>query len=384
MTTTAPLRPPVAAARPPAPIGGGAARTARWLALGWVVGLGACAAPPGPETNPPAEEPTGHSVGEGVAADRIAAALLAVPDDGLPGLERSIHLRAADPAVTGGAPLYTEAAETPRPAASSIKTAYLVELFAARAEALDEPLPGAEAVVGDAEHPAVAHFDAETRAEIREHLATATARTVGRHMIRGDGVSNAVYNAAANLTTAFLGGPRALTRAVHERHPDFSGIESRRYMLAARDVTGDNEATAASLAAVLAAIATGTTPEVGEETHEALREVLLLPEPAEEAGDDREDLADDSELHYFKGGSLNSDPITRVLSGYFRRPGDPAGRALVYVFMGELPGPGDSDRAETGTRLRDYLEALRAAALPPARAFLRSAAPDGPPPEGQR
>lgn len=337
-------------------------------------GLAGCGAPPGPETTDPAAAPGVAAAAEGVAAvrERIAAALETVSADDLPGLERSLYLRAADPGLAGGAPLYTEAAEAPRPAASSIKTAYLVELFAARAETLDEPLPGAEGIVGDPQHPAVAHFDAETRAEIREHLAEATARTVGRHLVRGDGVSNAVYNAAANLATAFLGGPRALTGRIHERHPDFSGIESRRYMLAARDVTGDNEATAASLAAVLAQVAAGTVPGVGEATHEALREILFLEEEEDEEEETDEEGGGGARRHYFKGGSLNSDPITRVLSGYTRRPGDPPGRALVYVFMAELPGPGDREPAAAGDRLRDYLEALRAAALPPARAWLRS------------
>ncbi len=336
-----------------------------------LAGLTGCGAPPGPETTDPAAAPGVAAAAESVAAarERIAVALGTVPADDLPGLERSLHLRAADPGLAGGAPLYTEAAEAPRPAASSIKTAYLVELFAARAGTLDEPLPGAEGIVGDPQHPAVAHFDAETRAEIREHLAEATARTVGRHMVRGDGVSNAVYNAAANLTTAFLGGPRALTGRIRERHPDFSGIESRRYMLAAREVTGDNEATAASLAAVLAQIAAGTVPGVGEATREALREILFLEEEEETTGAGSGGVR----RHYFKGGSLNSDPITRVLSGYTRRPGDPPGQALVYVFMAELPGPGDREPAAAGDRLRDYLEALRAAALPPARAWLRSA-----------
>lgn len=348
-------------------------------AFGLAALLAGCGAPPGPETAEPAKGIAGAAGRVAGATERIAAALATVPADGLPGLERSIHLRAAGLGLAGGAPLYTEAAEAPRPAASSIKTAYLVELFAARAEALDEPLPAAEGIVGDPEHPAVAHFDAGTRAEIREHLAGATARTVGRHLIRGDGVSNAVYNAAANLATAFLGGPRALTGRIHERHPDFSGIEARRYMLAAREVTGDNEATAASLAGVLAAIATGTLPGVGADTHEALREILFLEEEGGETTDEERDGGD--RLHYFKGGSLNSDPITRVLSGYTRRPGDPPGSALVYVFMAELPGPGDSEPAAAGTRLRDYLEALRAAALPPARAWLRSAAAGDPAPE---
>ena len=46
-------------------------------------------------------------------------------------------------------------------------------------------------------------------------------------MIRGTGVSNPVYNAAANLVTAFLGGPPELTARIQARHPDY-----RRHRLA--------------------------------------------------------------------------------------------------------------------------------------------------------
>ena len=291
------------------------------------------------------------------ASARIAGALAAVPADALTDLGLSVWIGPAD-----GDALYEESAGAPRPAASSIKAAYLVEFFADRAETLDEPVPGAAQVVGDPEHPAITHFDPETQAEIREHLATTNARTVGHHMIRGTGVSNAVYNAAANLVTAFLGGPPELTGRIHNRHPDFAGIASRRYMLAARDVTGDNEATAASLAAVLAAIARGDVPGLSPETHDAMRDILFLEE--NELG-----------RHFYKGGSLNSNPITRVLSGYWESPGEPAGRQLVYVFMAEIPGPesvapGDLEAGEAGRRLQEHLEALRAAALPVARGWL--------------
>ena len=297
------------------------------------------------------------------AADAsIAEALAAVADDEFSALGRSLWIGTADPRFGGGGPLYREFDETPRPAASSIKTAYLVEFFSDRAAELGEPVPGAAALIGDPSHPAVAHFDSETQAEIREHLEAADAETVGRHMIRGTGVSNPVYNAAANLVTAFLGGPSGLTRRIHTRHPDFGGIESRRYMLAARDVTGDNEVTAASLAAVLAAIARADVPGVSGEIHEAMRRVLFLEKT-------------DHGRHFYKGGSLNSSPITRVLSGFFESPDDPPGRQLVYVFLGELPSPesvapGDLEPGEAGARLEDYLHALREAALPAARRWL--------------
>ena len=146
------------------------------------------------------------------ASEPIAAALAAVPADGFTGLGRSIWIGTADLGLHDGEPLYDESADVPRPAASSIKTAYLVEFFSDRASYARRTRPGtrwtswAIRII-----PAIVHFDADTQAEIREHLETATARTVGRHMIRGTGVSNPVYNAAANLVTAFLGGPPELT-----------------------------------------------------------------------------------------------------------------------------------------------------------------------------
>ena len=291
------------------------------LAAGFVctaIWANGCAGPPA--TPPAAPE------------EQIAAALGSVSASDFTDLGRSIWIGTAD-----GATLYEESPDTPRPAASSIKAAYLVEFFSDRADALDEPVPDALDVVGNPDHPAIVHFDADTQAEIQEHLETATARTVGRHMIRGTGVSNPVYNAAANLVTAFLGGPPGLTARI---------------------------ATAGSLAAVLAAVARGDVPGLSAETHEAMRDILFL----EDTEDGR---------HFYKGGSLNSNPITRVLSGYYAAPGEPTGRELVYAFMAEVPGPasvapGDLEPGDAGRRLQDHLEALREAALPAARQWLIS------------
>lgn len=318
------------------------------LAAGFVctaIWASGCAGPPA--TPPAAPE------------EQIGAAVESVSAADFTDIGRSIWIGTAD-----GEALYEESPDTPRPAASSIKTAYLVEFFSDRADALDEPVPDAVDVVGNPEHPAIVHFDADTQAEIKEHLETADARTVGRHMIRGTGVSNPVYNAAANLVTAFLGGPPELTARIQARHPDYAGIDSRRYMLAARDVTGDNTATAGSLAAVLAAIARSDVPGVSPETHAAIRDILFL----EDTEDGR---------HFYKGGSLNSSPITRVLSGYYAAPAEPAGRELVYAFMAEVPGPesvapGDLEPGDAGRRLQDHLEALREAALPASRQWLIS------------
>ena len=137
------------------------------------------------------------------------------------------------------------------PTASAIKTAYLVELFTAHSTHLDEPLTGLAEVLGDDDHPALAPFNPATRAEIRRELAGASARRVGEVMMGKLHASNAVYNAAANVTTAVLGGPVNLTSKIHARDQEFAPIEVRRYMLAPRDRPGDNEASASALAAVL-------------------------------------------------------------------------------------------------------------------------------------
>ena len=171
-------------------------------------------------------------------------------------------------------------------------------------------------------------------------------------MIRGTGVSNAVYNAAANVTTAVLGGPEKLTMLMRERDPAFAGLVSRRYMLAARDVTGDNEATAASLAAALQRIAAHEVRGVDQPTVDAMRAILHVPE-----GDGPDGR------HYFKSGSLDSDPLTRIRSGFWDGP---AG-TLVYVVMVEQPTPGGLARDAAGERLAEVSAAVAEAVLTAAR-----------------
>ena len=74
---------------------------------------------------------------------RIAAAIESVSAADFTDLGLSVWIGPAD-----GDALYEESAGVPRPAASSIKTAYLVEFFSDRAETLDEAVPGAAQVVG--------------------------------------------------------------------------------------------------------------------------------------------------------------------------------------------------------------------------------------------
>jgi hypothetical protein len=92
-----------------------------------------------------------------------------------------------------GEPLYQLAADHAMPAASVVKTAVLIELFAAHAGHLDEPLgSAADAIVADDNHPAMAPFAAAQRAEIRSGLTGATVRTVGAIVMGSRKASNAI------------------------------------------------------------------------------------------------------------------------------------------------------------------------------------------------
>jgi hypothetical protein len=224
-----------------------------------------------------------------------------------------------------------------RPAASSVKTAYLVELFAAHAGHLDEPLPGMSEILSDPTHPAIVHFDGETQEEIRRDHAGATVRRVGEMMIRGTDVSNAVYNAAANVTTATLGGPEGITERVHGRAPDLRGVAIRRHMLADRNATGDNEVTAEFLARVFQRIMRGDFPGCDDETLDAIRDVMHV-DPHPDYGD-----------HFFKSGSLNTDPLARIRSGAVGEDG----RVIVYAVMTTQPDPAGRERQEAGDRLHE-------------------------------
>jgi len=232
--------------------------------------------------------------------------------------------------------------ETPMPTASAIKAAYLVELFDARDGALDAPLPGADAVLADAAHPAVAHFSAAQRAAAQTDLGGASTRRIGEAMIRGNGVSNATYNIAANLATAFAGGPNGLDAALHDRGGSWCDLRVRRYMLADRTANGDNEATAHAMAAVFGDLAQGTVPGLSANAHDACRAILARGPDA--AGRQR----------FRKDGALDSLPITRVEAGWLEVP---AG-AFVHVVMLAQDGIAAADRTAAGGRLQTAAEAI--------------------------
>jgi hypothetical protein len=166
-------------------------------------------------------------------------------------------------------------------------------------------------------------------------------------MIHGPGVSNAIYNAAANVTTAVLGGPERVTVRIKARDPAFDGFAVRRYMMADRKENGDNEACAAMLAAVMQRIASGQLRGVKPETLDAIREALYL------------DTDERFGKHYFKSGSLSSDPAVQILSGYYNRDG----RNLVYIIMLTQRDRGDTTPEKTSEHLKDTANKLRQALL---------------------
>ncbi len=238
-------------------------------------------------------------------------------------------------------------ADQPAATASAIKTFYLVELFASYREALDKPLPGADAVLEDDGHPAISHFSPEQRAEIRRALRGASVRRIAGVMMGSAAASNAVYNAAANITTAVLGGPDMLTKRIRERDPAFAGVTVRRYML--RDIgsgAARNDAPAAALAVLYQRLATRVLRGVDNETMQAIRDAIIKAD------------IDSVGTHYSKGGSLPVDPTTEVRAGWLETARGP----LIYVVMARLAERNEPSSQRRLSRAADALTSLLAEA----------------------
>lgn len=241
-----------------------------------------------------------------------------------------------------GIPALTWHAGRAMPAASAIKVGHLIEVCAARAAVWTEPLPETIAVLGDPAHPAVAHFSPAQRATARRLLGERSTLGLCEAMISGRDVDNATYNLAANLVTAHLGGPAALTRRLHARDPRFAGLQVRRYMLADRRAHGDNEVTAEALAAVHAGLALGRIPGLDPATVAACRGVLA--EGRDAAG----------RAVFRKDGALDSAPATRTRAGW--REG-PEGTRVFVILLSDTGGGAATGRRleETGRRLEELL-----------------------------
>jgi hypothetical protein len=218
-------------------------------------------------------------------------------------------------------PFYEWNSTQARPAASAIKTFHLIELFDAFAGKLEEPLPGAESILGNPNHPAMVVFERRFHDEIRRALGRASVRQVGMVMMQGKTLEGRVvepyvYNAAANLVTAVLGGPEALTARIHKRDPAFGAVQVRRYMVANRD-QGDNDAPATALAALYGRLATRKLQGIDARTMEAIYEPLL------------QQRFSPTSAVFFKDGGLPISPITSVHAGWWEQPTGP----VVYVVM---------------------------------------------------
>ncbi len=214
---------------------------------------------------------------------------------------------------------YQHNANRVRPAASAIKTAILIEFLSAQIDSLDNPFDALDAILDNPKSPAIRHFDAEQKADVQKELRGLTVRQLAEAMIHKEHIeTNAAYNAAANVIIEYLGGPKALTERVRQRFPAAPGLQIARYMLADRKTHADNLLTAASLATVLRFLAQSTP---ADELHAAARNVLLLETDAER-GD-----------HYYKGGTLTSDPQVRIEAGWW----DYRGAAFVYVVIATRP-----------------------------------------------
>jgi hypothetical protein len=245
-----------------------------------------------------------------------------------------------------GKPWFVFNADEPAATASAIKTFYLVELFASYREALDKPLPGADAVLQDDGHPAISHFSPEQRAEIRRGLGGASVRRIARVMMGSAAASNTVYNAAANIATALLGGPEVLTRLIRERDPVFAGVTVRRYMLRDIESGRSNDAPAAALAVLYQQLAARALTGVDNDTMQAIRDAIIKVD------------IDGVGTHYSKGGSLAVDPATEVRAGWLETARGP----LIYVVMTRLAGRNEPSSQRRLSRTAEALTSLLAEA----------------------
>ena len=129
--------------------------------------------------------------------------------------------------------------------------------------------------------------------------------------------SNTVYNAAANVVTAVLGGPEALTNRIRERDPAFADVIVRRYMLRDLGSGRSNDAPAAALAVLYQRLAMCAISGIDRKTVQAIREVIL-----------KENIGGVG-TQYSKDGSLTYGPTTEVRAGWLETGRGP----LIYVVM---------------------------------------------------
>jgi hypothetical protein len=235
----------------------------------------------------------------------------------------------------GYEPVLAWNAEEWMPTASAIKVALLIELFTAFAQNLEQPLPGAAAVLADRSHPAVAHFSPGQRTTAQQELGTASVRRMGQVMIGVPGIDTFTYNLAANLVIAHFGGPAAITKRLQERTPAWQDLRIQRYMLSDRAAAGDNEATAHAMSSLHQGLAMRQIPGVPAVAIDAARAALAGP------------LDGQGRATFAKDGALDSEPVTRVNAGW--RDGDD--ESVLHVVMLAQYGVPSAQREAAGQRL---------------------------------
>ena len=218
-----------------------------------------------------------------------------------------------------GEKLFHQDSDLELPTASAVKPLLLLELFSKFEDELETAnRPDIARIVHAKRHPAIIHFSQEDQKSIADALVGVSIKELGKIMIdsedlAGNETSNVVYNAAANVAISLLGGPGRATDSIHARHQAFRSVQVRRYMLARRDVRGDNTASPSALAS-LYQLAIGKAVEgLKASTVTQIAEILRK-------GD---------EGQYGKNGTLTSDPVTSVRTGQYLQ----AGRRLNYAVM---------------------------------------------------
>jgi hypothetical protein len=236
--------------------------------------------------------------------------------------------------------------ETPRAAASAIKTAIAVDLLHVRGDLLDTVPSGVDPLLRPGTHPAFRGFTPEELSHARGHLVGRTYRELARIMMGRTEAGNAVYNAACNLIMIKLGGPRTIRNRVQGLDPALQGLDVNRYMQSWNG-DGDNRATPGALVALYRMTAEGQVPGLAPDAVETLRSWL------------RRDDAGRPGTLYEKIGTLYPDPMVRVHAGYVHRDSE----TLVYAVMGEIPRTDDEGAADRFVRLMNAVDSVTAACL---------------------
>jgi hypothetical protein len=261
-------------------------------------------------------------------------------------LERSGAKLGIQIEMEGRGVLFSRAPHAPRSAASAIKSAVALDLFAVRGDLLDTRPVGVDHLLRPGTHPAFRGFPPDQLERARGDLVGRTYWELARIMMGRTPAGNEVYNAACNLIMIKLGGPRAIGGRLRGLDPSFAGFDINRYM-GSWNGDGDNTATPEALVSFYRMVSGGAVPGLNRAQVEMLRTLLLHD------GDGGPGTV------YEKMGTLFPKPMVRVRAGYLQRE---AGN-LVYAVMGEIPESDRGDPAELFVELMNAVDSVTVACL---------------------